>query len=97
MRKVRLTGHRSLSSTELEAAHTIFERLEAVSGARRAAELLRVGSADTGAFIFSDICGSTDPELKGLSASIEVVTIAGRSAACERAPTRCALKQECGE
>lgn len=39
---------------ELEAAQSIFERLGALDGARRAAE------ATTGTFLFTDICGSTN-------------------------------------
>ena len=47
---------------ELEAAHSIFERLGAAAAARRTAELLRPGRTDaaTATFLFSDICGSTD-------------------------------------
>jgi class 3 adenylate cyclase len=46
---------------ELEAAHSIFERLGAAAAARRTAELLRPGrtGAAAGTFLFSDICGST--------------------------------------
>jgi len=48
---------------ELEAAQSIFERLGALDGARRAAELLsggRAAEATTGTFLFTDICGSTN-------------------------------------
>jgi class 3 adenylate cyclase len=47
---------------ELEAAHSIFERLGAVADARRAAALLRREQAAvvTETFVFSDICGSTN-------------------------------------
>lgn len=46
---------------ELEAAHSIFERLGAVGAARRVAELLRPDRAHVaaGTFLFSDVCGST--------------------------------------
>lgn len=46
---------------ELEAAHSIFERLGAAGAARRTAELLQTGRANavTGTFLFTDICGST--------------------------------------
>ena len=55
------TGDDDSAAVELEAAQAIFERLGAVAGARRAAELLRRERAEavTGTFVFSDICGST--------------------------------------
>lgn len=61
---------------ELEAAHAIFARLGAVAGARRAAELMQRKRVETvsGAFVFSDICGSTNlVEAIGDSAWLDVV------------------------
>ena len=56
------TNEDESAAVELEAAHAIFERLGAVAGARRAAELLRRERAEavSGTFVFSDICGSTN-------------------------------------
>ncbi len=56
------TEEEDSAELELDAAHAIFERLGAVSDARRVTDLLRGdrGDAVTATFMFSDICGSTN-------------------------------------
>ena len=54
-------GDDDSAALELEAASAIFERLGAAAAAQRATALLRRDRSEavTGAFLFSDICGST--------------------------------------
>ncbi len=55
------SGDTDAAQLELEAAHSIFERLGAIGAARTSSGLLRRDRAEatTGTFLFSDICGST--------------------------------------